>query len=291
MADYDRNGYLDIYVTNITDEYMRECNMLWQNPGPSPGDGATPFLDVARETGTCDTDWGWGAQFGDFDDDGWEDLFVVAGLRSAGKQNYIPVLLEMLITPGVDFSDLNSYPDIGDMTWSGYQPERLFRNLGDGTFREMAADAGIDNLLDGRGVGVADFDRDGRLDVVQANARGPSLLYRNVSENTGHWIELRLRGAGAAAGSNRNAIGAQVTVTTAAGGRSESYLRAVDGGNGYAGQSSTRLHFGLGAATAVERVVIRWPSGRVETLETKDGRPPLALDAVSVIAEGEGVVE
>jgi hypothetical protein len=293
MADYDRNGFLDVYVTNITDEYMRECNMLWQNQGTAPGaaGGGAPFFDVARETGTCDTDWGWGAQFGDFDDDGWQDLFVVAGLRSAGEKNYIPVLLEMLITPGVDFSDLNSYPDIGDMTWSGYQPQRLFRNLGDGTFREMAAEAGIDNLLDGRGVGVGDFDRDGRLDLVQANARGPSLLYRNVSEGTGRWIELRLRGAGAAAGSNRNAIGARVTVTTRGGGNGESYLREVDGGNGYAGQASTRLHFGLGAAEAVDKVEIRWPDGRVETLATKDGEPPVPLDAAAVIEEGKGVVE
>jgi hypothetical protein len=267
--------------------------MLWHNAG----DGT--FLDLARETGTCDTDWGWGAKFADFDNDGWEDLYVVDGLRSAGDENYIPMLLQTIITPGVDFTDLNSYPDIGDRTWSGYQPQRLFRNRGDGTFREMAAEAGVDNRLDGRGIGVGDFDRDGRLDLVQSNARQRALLYHNVTpvtEGAGHWVELRLEGGGigapsedgGSAGSNRTAIGARVTVTAKGG---ATFLREVACGNGYASQSSTRIHVGLGSATAVERIEIRWPDGDVQVLETKDGAPPVPIDAVSRIAEGPGVVQ
>jgi ASPIC and UnbV/FG-GAP-like repeat len=276
FADYDRDGWLDVYVTNITDEYMKECNMLWHNQG----DGT--FLDLARETGTCDTDWGWGAKFADFDNDGWEDLFAADGLRSAGPGNYIPELVEMIITPGIDFSDLRNYPDVGDRSWSGYQKKRLFHNLGDGTFREMAAEAGVANDLDGRGVGVGDFDDDGRLDFVQTNARQPSLLYHNVTTGAGHWIELRLVGTR----SNRDAIGARVVVT--AGG--ETFLREVNGGNGYASQSSTRLHFGLGGATRVDRVEIRWPGGGVEVLGGAGGAPPVPIDAISRIEEGRGVV-
>ncbi|PYR61002.1 MAG: hypothetical protein DMF85_03390, partial [Acidobacteria bacterium] len=115
VADYDNDGWLDVYVTNITDEYMRECNMLWHNNG----DGT--FTDVARETGTCETLWGWAAKFGDFDNDRWPDLFVANGLRSAGPENYIPIVLEMIVRPGVDFSDVSSWPAIGNRTWSGYQ--------------------------------------------------------------------------------------------------------------------------------------------------------------------------
>ncbi|HSL81830.1 MAG TPA: CRTAC1 family protein [Thermoanaerobaculia bacterium] len=289
VADYDRDGWLDVYVTNITDEYMRECNMLWHNQGTCPeggSDGLT-FLDVSGETGTCDTDWGWAAKFADFDNDGWEDLFVVNGLRSAGPENYIPLLVETIVTPGIDFSSLDSYPDIGDRTWSGYQPQRLFRNLGGGAFREMAAEAGVGNDADGRGIGLGDFDSDGRLDLYQSNVHGPSFLFRNVTEGAGRWIALRLEGAGVAAGgSNRKAIGARVTVTAKGG---ETYLREVNGGNGYASQSTTTLHFGLGRAEAVERIEIRWPAGRIEVLETKDGRPPVPLNAVTVIAEGQGV--
>ncbi|MEM6456593.1 MAG: VCBS repeat-containing protein, partial [Acidobacteriota bacterium] len=212
MGDYNRDGLLDIYVTNITDEYMKECNMLWHNNG----DGT--WVDLSRETGTCDTDWGWAAKFADVDNDGWEDLFAVNGLRSAGEENYIPVLLEMILTPDVDFSDVDSYPDIGARTWSGYQPQRFFHNRGDGTFKEMAAAVGLGNRLDGRGVAIADFDRDGRLDIVQTAANQPSLLFHNQSRDVGRWLGLHLVGDPTGAQpSNRDAIGARVTVTLADG--------------------------------------------------------------------------
>ncbi len=84
VGDYDNDGWLDIYVTNITDEYMKECNMLWHNNH----DGT--FTDVSKETGTCETLWGWAAKFGDFDNDGLLDLFVVNGLRSAGQRELHP---------------------------------------------------------------------------------------------------------------------------------------------------------------------------------------------------------
>ena len=272
MGDYNRDGWLDIYVTNITDEYMKECNMLWHNNG----DGT--FIDLSQETGTCDTDWGWAAKFADFDNDGWEDLFAVNGLRSAGEQNYIPVLLEMIIMPNVDFSDVNSYPDIGDMTWSGYQKQRLFHNMADGTFREIGAAAGVDTDLDGRGLGIADFDNDGYLDIFQTNANQPALLFRGMPERAGNWAALKLIGTK----SNRDAIGARVLLT--AGG--ETYLREVNGGNGYSGQSSTRLHFGIGAAKEIERVEIRWPSGLVEVFTGEQ----VQANRISTIREGEGVV-
>lgn len=276
MGDYNRDGFLDIYVTNITDEYMKECNFLWHNNG----DGT--LIDLSRETGTCDTDWGWAAKFGDFDNDGWEDIFAVNGLRSRGEENYIPKLLEVIITPGVDFSDVDSYPDIGEMTWSGYQKQRFFHNLGDGTFKETGAEVGLDNDLDGRGVAMADFDNDGLLDLYQTNANQPALLHHNRTRGAGSWIGLKLVGTR----SNRDAIGARVTVT--AGG--ETYLREVDCGNAYASQSTTRLHFGLGQAKQVESVEIRWPGGEVEKLASADGKPPVPINAISRIREGEGVV-
>jgi tetratricopeptide (TPR) repeat protein len=275
IGDYDRDGWLDIYVTNITDEYMKECNMLWHNNG----DGT--FTDLSKETGTCDTGWGWAAKFADFDNDGWEDLFAVNGLRSAGEQNYIPVLMEMLLKPGVDFSDVNNYPDIGNMTWSGYQKKRLFRNMGDGTFKEVGAEAGVDTTLDGRGIGVGDFNNDGLLDFYQTNANQPALLFRGCTDNPGNWVELKLIGTK----SNRDAIGTRVVLT--AGG--QSYLREVNGGNGYSSQSTTRLHFGVGSASSVEHVEIRWPSGLVQTLSPE--QTATLINRLTYIREGEGVVQ
>ena len=267
VGDYDRDGWLDVYVTNITDEYMKECNMLWHNNG----DGT--FTDLSKETGTCNTLWGWAAKLGDFDNDGWEDIFAVNGLRSAGKENYIPVLLEMIITPNIDFTDVRNWPAIGGMSWSGFQKKKLFRNLGDQSFKEVSAEARVDNDRDGRGIGMADLDNDGRLDLYQTNANQASLLYRNVSPGTGRWIELQLAGTK----SNRDAVGARVTVRSG----SQSWIRELNGGNGYAGQSTRRLHFGLGKARKIDAVEVRWPSGLVEKFE-------VALDRITTLREGEG---
>lgn len=267
VADYDNDGWLDVYVTNITDEYMKECNMLWHNNG----DGT--FTDVAKETGTCDTGWGWAAKFADLDNDGWLDLFVVNGLRSRGPESYVPLLLPLLTTPGMDLTDVNNWPSIGNRTWSGYQKKKLFRNLRNGAFTEISAKAGVDNDLDGRGIAVADFDNDGRLDLVQTNADQPLLLYRNMTEKAGNWAELKLTGAG----SNRDAIGARVRIE--ADGLAQ--IREVDGGNGYAGQSSRRVHFGLGSATKIDRLEVRWPNGRKESFT-------VPINQITSIEEGKG---
>lgn len=279
VADYDRDGWLDVYVTNITDEYMRECNMLWRNDGASPArDRARPtspvFTDLSKETGTCATGWGWAAKWGDFDDDGWPDLFVQNGLRTAGPEDYIPLVLEMILRPGVDLTDPASWPPIGNRSWSGRQRKKLLRNLDGATFADVAEAAGVDNDRDGRGLALADFDGNGRLDVFATNANQESLLYLNRTAGGGHWTGLRLEGTRG----NRDAIGARVTVV--AGGVRQ--IAELNGGNGYAGQSSKVVRFGLGAATRVEAVEIRWPSGAQETVK-------VPIDRVSSVREGSGV--
>ena len=270
VADYDNDGWLDIYVTNITDEYMKECNMLWHNNH----DGT--FTDVSKETETCATLWGWAAKWGDFDNDGWPDLFVVNGLRSAGKENYIPVLLDLITKPGVDFSDVRNWPKIGDMTWSGYQKKKMLRNLSGQLFRDISQEAGVDNDQDGRGIALADFDNDGRLDLFQTNADQPALLYHGVTEGGGNWVQFLLTGTK----SNRDGIGARVKLT--AGGITQ--IHEIDGGNGYAGQSMKRAHFGLGKASRIDQVEIHWPSGTVDKV------PTAKINALNGIVEGKGLV-
>ena len=266
-GDYDGDGLLDLYVTNITDDYMREGNFLWRNHG----DGT--FADVARETGTHDTGWGWAGKFVDFDNDGRLDLYVVNGWVSAGPESYVPDVFELILREDADLADVREWPPMGAKSLSGYQRSRLFRNRGDGLFEEVAERHGVDSVRDGRGIAVADFDRDGRLDLFVANADAAPHLYRNRLEGAGEWIAFRLEGRE----SNRDAIGAQLRAT--AGGRT--MLRFVDGGNGFAGQSSRRVHFGLGDAEAVERLEVRWPSGRRQAFG------PLAAGRLYRIVEGE----
>jgi hypothetical protein len=277
VADYDHDGWLDVYVTNITDDFMPEGNMLWHNNGLDAR-GRLTFTDVARETGTAVTLWGWAAKFADFDNDGWEDLMVANGMHTGGDVNYVPMLGKALSRPDFDFSDLDAWPDIGKTTWSGHQRKKLFRNAGNGTFQEVAALAGVDNELDGRGLGVADFDNDGLLDFFQTNRDQPSLLYHNRSAPAGNWIELKLAGTR----SNRDAIGARVTLR--AGG--QRLIREVNCGNGFESQSSTRLHFGLGAATRIDELEIRWPSGLVETLAPE----AVPVNRIYRVEEGKGAV-
>jgi enediyne biosynthesis protein E4 len=114
------------------------------------------------------------------------------------------------------------------------------------------------------------------LDLYQTNADQPALLYRNVSEGVGNWINLHLIGTE----SNRDAIGARLTMKAG----STTLIREVSGANGYSAQSSYRVHFGLGAIEKIDSLEIRWPSGRVETVE-------VPLNALTFIQEGKGIVE
>jgi hypothetical protein len=277
-GDFDNDGLLDIYVTNITDDYMREGNFLWHNNGKTK-DGAVSFSDVSRETGTYDTGWGWAGKFFDYDNDGWLDLYVVNGWVSAGPDNYVPDIFSMIVKPGIDLADARNWPPMGTKSLSGYQKKRLFHNQRGQLFREEAGRHGLDSTRDGRGIAVADFDNDGRLDLFVSNAGGEPFLYRNRQPEgpAPHWVELVLEGTR----SNRAAVGAQVRLTV--GGRTS--LRFVDGGNGFASQSTRRIHLGLGATPlpngVIDKVEVLWPSGARQLFEG------VAVDRIHRLVEGK----
>jgi hypothetical protein len=172
---------------------------------------------------------GWHAQFGDIDNDGRADLFIAKG--------------------NVDQMPTNAIHD----------PNNLLMQQPDGTFAEKGDVAGIATTARSRGAALADFDGDGRLDLLVANRRAPLELYRNVTEATGHWLAVDL----AQPGGNRNAVGAWVTVTTAGG--SQRQQRTV--GGGHAGGQALPLHFGLGGDVSAT-VTVRWPDGSTTVQDT-----------------------
>jgi hypothetical protein len=270
-GDFDGDGYIDIYVTNITDDYMREGNFLWKN------NGNLTFADVSRETETHNTGWGWCSKFLDYDNDGWLDLYVVNGWVSAGKDSYVPDIFEMVTRPNIDFADARNWPPMGSKSLSGYQKKRLFHNQGGATFKDDAARHGVDSVRDGRGVGLIDLDNDGRMDMYVANANHEPYLYRNTSPRSSHYVQFLVEGTK----SNRTGVSAQIRVT--AGGRTR--LSYVNGGNGFASQSTSRVHFGLGQTTKIDKVEIRWPSGSTQTFSG------VAADHIYKVVEGRNKPE
>ncbi len=249
IGDYDRDGRLDLIVTNFADEY----NTIYHKQA----DGV--FSDVTRATKTADVSLpylGWGVKFFDYDHDGWLDLLVANG---------------------------HVYPQVEGAFPGGMYGQRklLYRNLRDGTFAEVAAEAG-QALMErrvSRGAAFGDFDEDGDVDVIVNELDGAPTLLRNDGGNqAGHWIELKLAGAGK---SNRNAVGARVKLV--AGGLTQ--VDEVRAGDSYLSHSDWRLHFGLARARVVDELTIRWPSGATEKL------PKLAVNRALTIVEGKGIVD
>ncbi|MBS1300970.1 CRTAC1 family protein [Loktanella sp. SALINAS62] len=172
---------------------------------------------------------GWHAEFADVDNDGRSDLFIAKGNVDQ--------------MPGMAMQD----------------PNNLLMQQSDGTFVEAAAAAGIATMERSRGAALADFDGDGRLDLLVANRRAPLELYRNVTPDTGHWLQVALQQSGG----NRDAIGAVVSVT--ADGAHQSVQHVIGGGHG-GGQLLAR-HFGLGNATQAQ-VTVTWPDGTTTTTQS-----------------------
>jgi hypothetical protein len=268
-GDFDNDGLFDVFVTNITDEYMKEGNFLWKNLGE------LRFTDVSRETGTHATGWGWAGKFFDYDNDGWLDLYVVNGWVSQSadpKDNYVLDIFKVIVDPSIDLADARNWPPMGKKTLSGFQRNSLFHNLG-GTFKDEAKRHGVDSIEDARGVALADFDHDGRLDMFVTNSGKPPFLWRNAQPGDNHWLQLKLIGTK----SNRDAVGARVRVRTG----ERWQIGFVNGGNGFASQSSLTVHFGLAEARQVDRLEVVWPSGLTQVFDD------VAADRVLRLTEGE----
>ncbi|HEV2862256.1 MAG TPA: CRTAC1 family protein [Pyrinomonadaceae bacterium] len=263
FGDVLNQGRLAAYVSNISEDgVLVQGNNLWVPREGTSGDGLK-FDNMAEEMGVELGGWSFGAQFGDLNNDGALDLYVVNGYVSLDKgANYWYDYSKIAGGNSAIISDAANWPPMEGRSLSGYQQKRVWVNDGAGKFQDVAQTVGVRDTFDGRSVALADLWNRGVLDVIVANQRGPLLVYKNTVAPENGWIAFKLEGSA----SNRAAIGAQVRVYWD--GRQQ--VQEVSGGSGFCSQSQRPLHFGLGKGARVERVEIRWPSGKVQTLEAPE---------------------
>ncbi len=285
-GDYDGDGLWDLHVTDYWTPFqwiLRDSR--WPMPAipgsflarpwmakimtrRTRGDGLFRNLGGMRfertsvRAGVADGGWAWGTEFVDLDGKGREDLLVVNGMFRAttGKDDEVG-FWNAMGREGVNFHDgVWGGIDFGANGMASHTPKKLFWNRGDGTFEERSWIEGFDTREDTRGLAYADLDGDGAPEVVVSCFRGPLLVYANRwGADGGGRVALRLS---TPSGFNRDALGAVVRLY--AGGRVQ--LREVRAGSSLMSQSSHDLLFGLGANAKADRVEIRWPDGRRDTL-------------------------
>jgi enediyne biosynthesis protein E4 len=241
--DFTHSGYQGLVKTNFSDD----TPTLYLNHGDNNFDDVTSRSGLGKIK-----NWlGWGVQFYDFDNSGW---------------------------PGILIANGHVYPEVdGKALGTSYrEPKVAYYNLHDGTFANITADAGaaLSVSHSGRGMALADLFNDGHQEALVNNMNEAPSLYYNTSP-IGNWISLQLVGVK----SNRAALGAVVTLERG----SDKYEKEVRSGDGFISQSDLRLHFGLGMSSRAEKVVIRWPSGLVETLSD------LPANRYYLVREGNGV--
>jgi hypothetical protein len=245
-GDYENNGHLDLATSTFSDDY----DVLFLN------DGSGNFTDISYKAGIAIATIpfvGFGDGFLDYDNDGWKDLLFLNG---------------------------HVYPEVDKQAWGTSYAERplLFHNLKNGKFELVPAveGSGLAELSVSRGAAFGDLFNEGKIDVVINAVDHVPVLLRNVSPDHHHWVELKLIGGPK---SPRDAVGATVYLTSA-GTRQRGDVLS---GGSYLSSNDLRVHFGLGDATSVDGIEIRWPSGAVEQIKLS------SEDRIFTVTEGKGV--
>ena len=227
LGDYDNDGRLDLYIS----DWQGSGDHIWHNDGEGFLEEVTDRAGIAAATGRV---LSFGGGFFDFDNDGRLDLFIANGHVYEGVEK---------TSPAIHYRQLNS----------------LFHNEGKGKFTDVSAMAGSGFAKPhvGRGVAFADFDNDGRVDVLVGNNGDAPLLLHNSGSGKNHFVILKLVGTR----SNRDALGSRVELRAG----DVAQIREIAGGGSYLSQSDLRAHFGLGERSRADEITIRWPSGLKQT--------------------------
>jgi hypothetical protein len=263
FGDVMNTGQQSIYVSNISEEgILLQGNNLWM-PRTGTAGNDLKFDNVASGFGVELGGWSWGAQFADLNNDGNLDLFLTNGYVSLEKgSNYWYDFSKVTVGNNTIIGDAKNWAPMNNRSLSGYQTKRVWLSDGAGRFNDVAQVVSVTETFDGRGVAVADLWNRGVMDVIVANQRAPLLIYKNNVTPENKWIGFELEGSA----SNRSAIGTQVTAFWNA----QQQVREVHGGIGFCAQNDRRVFFGFGKADKVDKIVIRWPSGKLLTIENPE---------------------
>jgi len=295
-ADYDEDGLIDVFVVNDFG-----LDTLWKNAGNFT------FADVSRSSGADDPGSGMGGAWGDYDSDGDLDIFVTNYYENGLWENDDGSFRNVANASGVDDiwvgwgvvwfdfdhdADLDLYIANGNVEhgrqWD--QPNKLFRNDGGGNFTDVSDGSGAETTDVSRGLALSDLNGDGYEDLYVLNVNCPALLLKNLVTNTNGWLQVRLEGTV----SNRDGVGATVTVTTDA----TRETQVLSAGSSYLSSNSKTLTFGLGAYSSAREVIVEWPSGlrqvvravagnQTVTVVEEDSEAPVARAADITVNQGE----
>lgn len=285
--DYNNDGTDDLYVADMWTGAGERISMQENFKKDSPGEvralyrkhamgnslfknTGAGFQDVTHAAGVGMGRWSWSSDAWDFDHDGFADLYITNGMVSGPSREDLNSFFWRQVVanspdeakPSHDYEQgWNAINELirADGTWSGYERNVFYVNNRDGTFSNVSAVVGLDFIEDGRAFALADFDHDGRLEMLLKNRNAPQLrILKNVMEALPPSIAFRLRGTK----SNRDAIGAVLTLETESGRQT----RSLQAGSGFLSQHSKEIFFGLGATKGPVNATIRWPSGLVQEL-------------------------
>ncbi len=297
-TDYDNDGFQDIFVVNDA-----LPNFLYHNLGNGTFEEAGLYAGVAYDLNGS-PQGNMGAQFGDFDEDGFIDLIttnyqrqMVAVYKNISGMLFQDICLESGIGPhtvpqvtwGVGILDfdhdadrdvfistghLQDSVDLYDKSTSYKLTNLFFCNQGNGKFENISEQcgSGLQIRKSSRGASFGDLDNDGDIDIVISNARDRADVLQNDSESKGHWIQIETIGTQ----SNRDGVGARIRITI----EGKTRIEDVRSGGTYAGMNDMRVHFGLGNHDSIDRIQIRWPSGITDTLEE------VSVDQILTVTEG-----
>jgi enediyne biosynthesis protein E4 len=260
IGDVLNDGKYSIYVSNISEEgVLIQGNNLWMPKEGTSGDSLR-YENLARDMDVEIGGWSFGAQFGDLNNDGNQDIYLVNGYVSADRsKNYWYDFSKITAGNSAIISDAAHWPPMEGRSLSGYQQKKVWLNDGSGKFVNVATAVGVADTYDGRSVAMVDLWNRGVLDVIVANQKGPLLIYKNTAAPDNKWIEFELEGTA----SNRSAIGVEVKLFW----NGKKQVQTISGGSGFCAQNQRRLHFGLGKNPQVEKAEIRWTSGKTQTID------------------------